>query len=187
MKSSILISVLALLMLALSADLIAQEAMPIKPGDRVRVKTKIIERSPWPHAVYDKIVGTVVGFRTDTLVLNVEGLSNPLTVPITSLNRLEVNRGQRRGGPLGAFIGLVSGAAFGWLLGSTEASLEGPPAEYVGAVVFGGIGFVVGAVVGPGTTDRWEKVPLDKLRVGILPSYNRGLAFSVSLALPSIH
>ena len=167
--------------LTLSTDLIAQEALPIKPGDRVRVTSPEYEWRP---------IGTVITLDADSLVVKVVGYRDPITLPLSVLTQLEVTRAKR---PIGknALVGLGAGAALGGLFGfivAEEDDYFGPSdSAIIGAGFFGSIGLVFGALTGVIPVDYWEEVPLDQIRVGISPQPNGRLVFSVSLALPSMH
>ena len=169
--------------LALSGDIQAQEAMPIKPGDRVRVTAPEYSRDLRP-------IGTVISFDADSLVVKVVGYRDPIAVPLAVLTQLEVFRAKRQIGK-NALKGLGYGAAVGGLTGliaGAEDDFVGPLYVAVfGAGFLGSIGLVLGALgalTGVIQSDYdWEDVPLDQIRVGILPKPGGGLAFSVSLAL----
>jgi len=160
----------------------------IYPGDRVRVG-----RAPYEGAiksiVYRQESGAVVSLDTDTLVLKVKGQVAPLTIPLTSVTRFEVNRGKKvnrvKGAWVGGGMGLLTGGIAGVLI--LKATCEGeesvlfkddckktPPvlAFVIGATA----GFVplaipfaiIGAVASPYRHDRWEPVPLP-LQMGFSP------------------
>jgi hypothetical protein len=131
----------------------------VGPGDRVRVTTPDRGR-------YDGIVQAIPG---DFLTVDT------LTVPGASITRLEVHRGRKGHALLGAAIGSVAlgaagvAAAIGFCGGGFGCSDEG---EAVAGA--GGAGVVAGALLGALTgsfikTDRWEDVPLDRLRAGVVP------------------
>ncbi len=97
-----------------------------------------------------------------------------LLVPVASINRLEGSRGRKSNWAEGAGIGLLVGAATGAIIGLASDTDSGGFAPCctaetlaaVGALVFGGVGGVIGLIIGASTTtERWVEVPLDRLRV----------------------
>ncbi len=96
----------AALLLTATVDLFAQQEAPVAPGDRVRVAA--------PTEVSGRFVGTVMEIGADTCVLAVEGRAEPLALPLASVTKFEVVRGQQSWGWWkGALIGLFGGAALG--------------------------------------------------------------------------
>ncbi len=184
--ATILVAILAFVPLASAT---AQEPPPVKVGDRVRVTAPDVRRRE----------GTVRLLTTDSLVLRPEygawpvhsargmpnisarGMPNRLAIPLASVTRLEVSRGQTsRMGP-GAGIGLLGGGLLGYLIssgtlgsGCTEGGrgFQLTREACIGVSTVGGavVGTLLGLVVGAvSKTDRWEEVPLDQLRVNFGP------------------
>ena len=102
-----------------------------------------------------------------------------LAVSLASVNRLEVVRGRKSNADTGAGIGLavgfVAGAVFGYASSEECKSfcmldIGREEAAVMGAAMFGLGGFVFGALIGASSqTDRWEEVPLDRLRASLGP------------------
>ncbi len=175
-------SLVVALILTASADLFAQQEPPVAPGDRVRVSRL---------GTVPPLVSTVLAFKADTLVLDAEDRVAPLEVPLSLVKKVEVSRGQKSNAVSGALWGGLVGAAFGAILGvaawsgsdSDDFISFGPEAVAVGAGVLGGVGAGVGLLIGAATrSDRWEEVPLDRLRVNMVSRRNGGLAIRLSLA-----
>lgn len=116
---------------------------------------------------------------------------SPVRIPLASIKRLEVARGQRRAAKEGAFLGGLVGAVLGGLAvaGLGEALCEnasncGASAEgyLVGVGIVGAAGAGVGALTGLAIkTDRWERFPVDGVQVGMRPAPG-GAIVQVSLA-----
>ncbi len=167
--------VAAALLLTTSSPLAAQEA-PVEPGARVRVTA--------PDLGINKYTGMLEGVEGDTLVVDT------LRLPLASVTRLEVHSGQKsragRGALIGAAAGVVSGAIIGAVACSGSCLGEAGSRPAVGAAL-GAIalvlpGLLVGTVAGALIkTDRWEDVPLKRIRVG--PTPEGGLAFVVSIRI----
>lgn len=168
----------AALVLTAFADLLAQEEPPVAPGDHVRVTA--------PDVFRGRLVGSVVTLGADTCVLEVEGRAEQLALPLTSLTRLEVSRGQSSMWAQGMGIGFLLGATLGAVVGLTAAESWDVGGEAAAAALAGLIGVpgaFVGLAVGASTKkERWESVPLDRLRVSMVPRRDGGLAIRVSLA-----
>ncbi len=150
---------------------------PVAPGDRVRV-------TAW-SVVPGRPVGTVVSLGADTCVLEVEGRAEPLTLPLASVTRLEVSRGQESNVGKGALTGGLIGAAFGLFVGlivGSDPEFFGENAFANSVAVLGGAGIGVGAIIGSlSTSDRWEEVPLERLHVSIVPQRHGGLSVSAAI------
>ena len=120
----------------------------------------------------------VVSWTRDTLFLDLGRL------PIDVITRLEVIRGRKGRTAEGAIIGagfmggLMSLAAI-----SACGQLSCSAGEVVRKVGFAAaIGAGIGALIGSAFTgDRWEEVPLDQLRVSVVPQRDGrfGLGLSV--------
>lgn len=180
-------SLVAMLLLISPLDLLAQQESIVAPGARVRVRAPSVSR--------DRLVGTVLEMGADTCVLEVENWADPLALPLASLETLEVSRGTKSNAGTGALIGGLAGGVLGLALGvvvAAEAADEGAPQmwglveEPYDALAVAAIGVGAGAYVGLGIgagkrSDRWEEVPLDRLRVSLVPQRRPALVFSVQL------
>ena len=170
--------VIAVLLLPAVPPLAAQEP-PIKVGDRVRF---------WRQQTLGVTEGTIAGWEADSFAITDNW------IPITSVTRLEARRPKYSRGArvaLGAGGGLLGGALSGALLGFAVCSGESYSGSFctdrgagaaIGAVAFGGAGLVLGAIHGLfASIDRWEEVPLDRVRVsfGPQPDGRFGLGASV--------
>ncbi len=150
----------------------------IAPGDRVRVTA--------PSMDLDKGVGTVAALETETLVVSIEERADALEVPLAVVRKLEVHRGQKRKTVTGATIGGLSTLAVGGVLMALWCSTE--ECDATGQAVWllfsalpgAGIGALIGLAI---QTDRWENVPLDDIRVGLLPGTPHAVAVSGTLRL----
>ncbi len=169
---------LAILTVAPFASVTAQEQPPpVKVGDRVRVTAVDLR--------INKRTGVLAAADSDTLTLDT------LRVALASVIRFEVSRGRKsssvaRNAPIGVLlgggIGALLGGALGRVLGGGEDSCPGCTAGFagLGAATLGTVGLVVGIVTGS-PRDRWEEVPLDRLRVSFPPQRDGrfGLGLSV--------
>ncbi|GEM_PF-3170165 len=84
-----------------------------------------------------------------------------------------------------ATIGFLSGLATGALIGlaSDEEGDDTDAATWalIGASFGGEIGILLGGLVGLASdAERWQQVPLEQVRFGLMPHRNNGLAFSAS-------
>ena len=165
-------------LIVLTVTVAAQEPLPLHSGDRIRATVPGV--SPGP------LVGTVVAFQTDSLI--VQGGTSTWHLSLASLTHLDVSQGQRSHALLGAGIGLLVGAGAGVLIASDCDTVEGPFATQgqctaVGAAVFGGAGALVGALTGAlARTERWAQVPLDRLRMSLTPNPGAALQLRASLS-----
>jgi len=167
--------VLGVLTLSLVAQTLAQRPFTLVPGQRLRVTAPA-------QGAYDYEVRYVATLG-DTLILTA-GIN--VAYPLADVVRLEILRGYRSHKWPGAVIGLVLGTAIGWRIGKAiDESCEGwclDVAQPTGMVVGALVGVAAGAVVGNrARTAKWEEVPLDRLRVSVLPRRD-GFGLGASIA-----
>jgi hypothetical protein len=170
-------SVLSLSVLVPFTSLQAQEPPTIEPGERVRVTA--------PDFGLQKSVGTCLSLSQGVMAFEPAG-SSQLTIPTGSMTGLEISRGRKSNTLKGLGLGFLGGAALGAVIGLLvdEHGNDLAPwnAAVVGAAVFGAGGAVVGAGIGTAIkTDRWEEVPVDRLRVSLTPQRGGRLGIGLSL------
>jgi hypothetical protein len=124
----------------------------------------------------------VLELRPDTLVLDRDG---ELAIPLASISKLEVSRGLKSRTVLGGAIGFAVG-----FLPIFVACQKGGCGDVDGAacclemgVWTGTLTGVVGGLLGSKKVDQWEEVPVDRLRVSIVPHRHRGIAIVASFHL----
>ncbi|UCG87977.1 MAG: hypothetical protein JSW71_05380 [Gemmatimonadota bacterium] len=155
------ISLTAGLLLVPVGDLSGQQAQTIEPGSRVRVTA--------PDLGIQRLAGTCLSLSQGAMAFEPEGLS-PLAIATVSITRLEISRGRKRKTVTGALVGIPAGLALA--LGVATIAGEEWQEEVNAGVWLAPAGALVGLVVG-GTVgytvkvDRWEEVPLDRLRVAV--------------------
>lgn len=172
------LTVLAMLSRA-SADLAAQDSL-VSVGERVRVSTESGET----------YVGLVSLATSGVIEVLDEGTAS--SVPLSTVTRLEVSRGQKSNGRKGAVIGSLSGALSGAVIGFSLG--DDPPlfseAFFFSAGEKAGIGFllgagggaIIGALIGKAIhAEQWEEVPLERLRVSIVPQSDGRLRLGFSV------
>ncbi len=153
-----------------------QEPFVLQPGDRVRVSAA--------HAQLYRSACTVLELRLDTLVVDRGGA---LALPLGSITALDVSRGRKSYTLLGAGIGFAVG--FIPLYALCQAGSCGDMDDGVTAccleigTMAGALGGLVGGLIGSVKHDQWEEVPLDRLRVSIVPHRNKGIAIIASFRL----
>ncbi len=178
LSTRVLIILTVILTVAPVVTVAAQQPLPLHPGDRIRAMVPSLSSGP--------LVGTVVAFQTDSLI--VQGGTSTWHLSLASLTHLDVSQGRRSHALLGAGIGLLVGAAVGVLIASDCDTVEGPFATQgqctaVGAAVFGGAGALVGALTGAlARTEQWAQVPLARLRMSLTPNPGGALQLRASLS-----
>ncbi len=150
-------------------EMAAQE--PLASGSRVRVTA--------PDCALRGQAATFRVLRADTLVLY------GAACPLASVTRLDVSRGQKSHAVVGSLVGAGAGALVGLAMcANTEVcgivSDNDIKGEVVAtSVVVGGLlGLLVGYLI---KTDRWEEVPLERLRVSLAPQRDGGFALGFSV------
>jgi len=171
---------LLLLMLWCEGSLAAQESQPVQVGDRVRVTA--------PEVLTAPSVGTLVVLM-DTLVVQEEGDSLFVVLPVSTVTRLEVSRRQGSRSARGAGIGFLGGALIGAVYGAARAG-TGPgeidlptgTSAALNAAIFGAGGALVGLAVGAGIkVDEWESVSPFRVAVTMSPPVTGPAGVTLSL------
>ena len=172
----------------------ATAQVPIRRGERMRVTRMPICPPAYAICVGGpplQSVGTFWAWEADSLIMESNG--NALALPLNSVTKLEVGQGQKSYTVEGAIIGLlVGGVAVGAIAVATYEECEGGYgclgdfgsgfAALVGGLVGGLGGGAVGALIGSSVkTDRWKEVPLDRLRVNIVPQRDGRLGLGLSV------
>lgn len=165
----------ALLLLAFSAlvrGVAAQDTLAIDRGERVRLTL-----GPGGNTV----VGVLVSQDCDSLRLQPGPDSPPIALARAGVTRAEASLGSYGHAGSGALVGLVFGGALGAVAG---ASCDGDfvcPGPGGGALVLGGTGLVLGALIGVFVRgERWERVYPAQVAVSFVP-LSRGAGVGVSL------
>jgi hypothetical protein len=176
------------------ADVSAQAATPrttvdLVAGSRVRVTVRPSEA----------FVGTVLAASNDSLRIELASGSS-ISLPASSLDRVELSAGVRRQGWKGAGIGLLSGAVVGGAIGlATYRRTECVPdplaqifcdlVDYTSrqvtvvadAALGGTAGAIVGALIGHAGRETWVRVPTfgERTRVGLLGGTGIGVRIAM--------
>lgn len=155
-----------------------QDIPPVAPGTRVRVTA--------PDLGADKLIGTVVPSPVDTLMVRPTDRMTAIAIPLASMTRLEVRYGQKAHLLLGAAIGFVAGATSLGIGSAVVCSREDSDCSEHQTVTFTALGGLSGGAVGAllGSlihTDRWNRVPLERFRVGLAPRHDGGVWVGLSV------
>ncbi|MFC1639225.1 hypothetical protein ACFL3B_00510 [Gemmatimonadota bacterium] len=172
----------------------AQQPPPVEIGQRIRVSQCHTElfRSGF-RDVCERSVGTLATLSATTVTLRVVSRGTELAFPMDSVTQIDVHRGWGMSGRnvlRGAGVGLLAGGAVGAGIAiamyGTDGCITGYddeiPCGFIGAGVGAGSGLLLGAMIGVLIwTDRWEEVPLDRLRVSFAPRRD-GFALRFAIA-----
>jgi hypothetical protein len=186
MRTTIIILSVVLFSLGLRIDLFAQETPLVSRGARVRISAsttiqlfdQISAQIREKVVATEAVIGTIAELTADTLKLKIVERSTLLAIPLATVKKLEISRGHiPRGNNIlkSAGIGLLIGAGVGVLVGKAlddPSSNEMPASGWMllGGTVGGGTGLVLGSVIGASSsTERWEKVSLEKLHINFVP------------------
>lgn len=124
-------------------------------------------------------------------VLVVKNGDDPVSIPLASVDGLEVVVGHQRRTALGGVVGFAVGAGFGALIGRRVfpgcdpdqwlriMCLDDGEARTLGAIIAGGIGAGVGAIIGSKPTAVWAPVDATAMQLQAHASAG-GLGLQVS-------
>jgi hypothetical protein len=176
--------------------LLAQQQAPsLEPGARLRL-TYPCPREGAPAASQARSAcrseGTLVRLHADTIALAAAGAS--VSHGLSAVSRVEVSRGYRTHRLPAAGAGFLLGAGVTFVVlnsgGSTSLCNQSAnqdamsPGECLGLTALGSVvGAGLGALVGGWIrTERWDDVPVERLRVSLGPQRDRLLGLSVAVA-----
>jgi hypothetical protein len=128
-----------------------------------------------PSLGADKLIGTVVPSPRDTLMVRPADRMTAVAFPLASVTRLEVRFGQKSHLLLGAAIGFVAGATSLGIGSAVVCNREDSDCAKYQTVTFTALGGFTGGAVGAllGSfiqTDRWDRIPLERMRVDFGPA-----------------
>lgn len=164
----------------------AAQQLPLGSGERVRITA--------PALGLLRVAGDLASVDDSTVRMTTADTS--LTVTMRLVERFERYAGRHnhpwRGAAIGALGGAVVGGAIGWVAcenytvgtdGNCLDSREGaqiimPASIGIGAVGGSLIGMAIGAAV---QTDKWTSVPLDDLRISIVPQRDGRITVAASI------
>ncbi len=172
----------AILLVAPICTATAQDrTSPLEHGQRVRVTAPELGITR-QAATFNALDGGVLTVTADST----------MQCPLADVTRLEVHAGRRSFTTHGALIGAGAGLLSGVIVGAIEQSrYECDPDNAWGPcipplptipIMFGvlgaGLGYLAGSLI---KGDRWEDVPLDRLRVSVGPQ-REGFGIGASIA-----
>jgi hypothetical protein len=163
---------------------LARTAAPASAPASVAVGSRVRVSAP---ATGDKIlVGTVVRSDGDALVVERENTREGITIPTTSVTKLDVSKGPASNKPMkfGILGGLLLGGTAGALYGRSDSYYyshgcsRGSCAAKWGAIGGAG-GALIGGLIGKTTgKEHWE--PVSRRQVWISPIGRRGIQLALS-------
>ena len=155
-------------------------------GTRVRISASEVSS--------DRLVGEVTSLGDDTVALRLDESKALQPVPLASVERIEVSRGFVRGNQVlilaGTAIGTAVGVAVAVPIWSEDCDEQAQVCDLnkLGAVMviltYMSIGLIAGWLVGVPffKYEDWKQVPLDRLRVSVVPQRDRRFALGFSVA-----
>jgi hypothetical protein len=146
----------AVLLLACANALVASDTTFVSQGARVKVFPSMEGTEP--------VVGEVVQFSYDTLVIVPEGNGSAQTFYPGDLRKIEVSQGKKSNVGKGAWIGAAAGAVFGLIIGAASGPYECCTTGTIAAGM-AGISAAGGALIGVGvgaatSSERWVEAEL---------------------------
>jgi hypothetical protein len=183
------------LILAPSITLLAQQPAPdLESGTRLRLTYLCApdgQPALEPERARCRSVGTLVQLDAGTIALTTG--ESTTSHGLNAVSRVEVSRGYRSHRLAGAGAGFLLGGAATFVVlnsgGSTSlcnrsanpdavAPLECLGLSALGGLAGAGLGFLVGGFI---RTERWQDVPLERLRVSLTPRTGGMLGLSLAV------
>jgi hypothetical protein len=126
------------------------------------------------------IKGTVKAIHADTIILEIDDLSDPMSIPIDVIKKLEIPAGKASIIKIlmGGCLGLLGGIAIGSIFSSANSEMDAIAAFYIscGAGLIAGL--ILGGIIPP--YDHWKEVPLNRIKIGLSQLRDNGLRLEVS-------
>jgi hypothetical protein len=186
MKKPVVARITAALLPLLAAKALADDALPLALGSRIRVTTD------------RRTVGTLLARDDQSLTLYVGDAKPPVVVPRAAIRRLDRSvRPSRRAHDawVGAAVGAGLAIGLGTLAGlchsgahptdvprypiSTDTCVSGTLVGLAWGILLVPPAAALGALNGD---ERWRNVPLDRIKVGLAPTRGRGIAGALSFS-----
>ncbi len=154
-------------------------------GTRVRISASEVSS--------DRLVGEVSSLGDDAVALRLDESMALQPVPLASVERIEVSRGFKRGNLVltlaGGAIGTAVGVAVAVPILSEDCDEQAQVCDLkvLGAgmviLVYMSVGAIAGWLVGVPffKYERWKQVPLDRLRVSVVPQRDGRFALGLSV------
>ena len=151
--------------MCLAVVVFAGETPPLESGARVRATVidtagGIIE--------YTEVSGRLVGLDESLLTMTVSNALMEIPRSNIAVVETQVQKGRKlRGTAIGLGIGGALGAVMGYSDGDDPPGMFSMDAGHkaaVGAVAFGVIGGLIGALAAPG--EQWQEIPADRIQLG---------------------
>ncbi len=195
MRPGQLIPVIMLLIPSAALTVQGQTPLP-QPGTRLRLTLPCEQKGPSSareHRLACRAEGILVLFQSDTITLTTAGSTT--SYGVNAVSRVDMSRGFRSHRNAGAVVGFLVGG------GTTLALLNtGGSKSYcdrsanqdaisrggcIGLTALGGLaGAGVGAIIGGFfRTERWQNVPLERLRVTVGPQVGSKLGLGLAVSL----
>jgi hypothetical protein len=188
MKRSLVVTTALAVLPLLTGNLLADDLPPLTLGSRIRVTTDRKKQR--------EIVGKLVAGDDQSLTLDLGNAKAPVVVPRTAITRVERSMRPSRkadfalaGGVLGLGLAIAAGQS-----GCGSSAHLGPdrPLPVDGLFCFSSTDLTILAAVelvplfatigGLIGRERWKKVPLDRVKVGMAPTRGGGVGAAVSFS-----
>jgi hypothetical protein len=144
-----------------------------------------------PTAMQGTIEGTVMTTDAESLLIGVDG-RGPARVSRNAITRFEIAFGRRRHTRTGLIIGAAAGALVVGVIAAIPKDEACPPGEpttqsclddrsvllALGLPACAAEGAAIGALI---KSDRWLPVPLENVRVSLVPTRGHGVGLSLAL------
>jgi hypothetical protein len=169
----------ALLSLASVSASAANGDAPLQQSITAGMRVRILA----PGVSPSKVIGTVAKVSDDSVIVNIPGRSEPVSILRDKIARLDVSDGPRPrgvdsaiGAGIGAGIGAV-GCALGNGSGSRHVVSTGAAAG-VCALLGAGLGALIGAAIPPG--EHWKTISESRYRISFAPRLDHGAILAVA-------
>ena len=157
-------------------------------GKRIRILAPGVVYRQTRDGRFYPVLGTINALRRDTIVFESKRYDSLMAVPLSAIQKIEVSKGKRPRVLLYGGLGFLLGTATGFIIGAAASEADRSSdyyiADRIGGALIGGLSGLLGGIVWSLTapSEKWGEVPLDKLKIGLIPLRNQEFVITASIS-----
>ena len=157
-------------------------------GKRIRILAPGVVYRQTRDGRFYPVLGTINALRRDTIVFESKRYDSLMAVPLSAIQKIEVSKGKRPRVLLYGGLGFLLGSAAGFVIGVADGEGGRNSDSHfllcIERAVIGGLSGLLGGIVWSLTapSEKWGEVPLDKLKIGLIPMRNQEFVITASIS-----